>query len=232
MNQQIEISVIVPYGYFSPDLSAALQSAASAYGSIEMILVTNRALKKGLDGMLPRNCRVIESEEQGRGYFCSAGAKVAKGSIVLFLHADTTLPSHWDRKVVNIMSDPSVAGGGFSTLFRSDHWFLRRIPALYNAFSKVIREFWGDRALFMRKKDLIAQLDNIDIPIMEDVEMSKIMRRNGKMVLLSDVVTTSDFHFSAKGYFQQILEVILFRSLYALGVQADRIYKWYYRMIE
>ena len=229
MNQSIAISVIIPYGYFSPDLPLAIESASASFWRSEVILVTNRALRKGLDQTLLSKCRIVESEESGRGYFCSAGVKEASGAIVLFLHADTFLPNYWDQQVLNIMSDVSVAGGGFSTRFRTQHWFLRGIPIMYNIFSMMTSEFWGDRALFMRKKDFLPHLEKLSIPMMEDVEMSKIIRKNGKIILLAEEVSTSDNHFHDKGYFQHILEVMIFRLLYALGVSAHQIHSWYYR---
>lgn len=100
---------------------------------------------------------------------------------------------------------------------------------MYDLFSKVMGEFWGDRAIFMRRKDLVADLDRIKLPIMEDVEMSKIIRRKGKLKLLPDKVSTSAAHFVVKGPFRHVMHVMLFRILYALGVSAERIYRWYYR---
>ena len=179
--------------------------------------------------MISKRCRIVESNEEGRGYFCSEGAIEAKGSILLFLHADTTLPKKWCQKVLHTMSDLRIGGGGFSTTFRSNHWFVKRMSKLYNMLSLLLRELWGDRALFMRKNDLLSNLDSIKIPIMEDVEMSKIIRQNGKMVLLPDRVSTSASHFTVKGHFRHIAEVLFFRTSYALGVSAERIYKWYYR---
>jgi len=229
MTDNPEISIIIPYGYFTSELKITMQSTISKNCQIEIILVTNNDLRNGLDEMLSERHKIVESNEVGRGYFCSAGAMEAKGSVLLFLHADTTLPNQWCQKILDTMANPKIAGGGFSTSFRSNHWFVKRLPKLYNLFSRVIGELWGDRAIFMRKKDLLLNLDHINVPIMEDVEMSKIIRRNGKMVLLPDYVSTSALHFTVKGHFRHIVEVIFFRILYALGVSAERIYKWYYR---
>ena len=224
-----EISVIIPYGYSIPEMMSSLQSADSEDGRIEIIIVTNRKLRKELEGQLSHRSQVVESDVNGRGYFCSIGAKIAKGAILLFLHADTTLPDNWYRKLLNVMTDPEVAGGGFSVDFRSDHWYLRNMSKLYNWFSCLIKELWGDRALFIRKKILLENLERIEVPIMEDVEMSKIIRSKGKMVLLPEKVSTSILHFSVKGHLRHTVEVIIFRTLYSLGVQAKDIYKWYYK---
>lgn len=229
MTDNPEISIIIPYGYYTADLETTLRSTISQNCQFEIILVTNRELRRSLDGMVSGRYRIVESNEVGRGYFCSAGVLEAKGSVLLFLHADTILPNQWCQRILETMANPSVAGGGFSTYFRTNHWFVKRISKLYNLFSQVIHEFWGDRAIFMRKKDLLSNLDRIKVPLMEDVEMSKIIRRNGKMILLPDAVSTSALHFHVKGHFRHIIEVIFFRILYALGVSADRIFKWYYR---
>lgn len=224
-----KISIIIPYGYFSADLESTLESTTSSKCSFEIIIITNSELRQGLNEAIFKQCRIVESNELGRGYFCSAGVEEAKGSILLFLHADTILPKQWCQKVLQTMADSQTGGGGFSTSFRSDHWFVKRMSKIYNLFSKLLGELWGDRAIFLRKKDLLPHLDRIKIPIMEDVEMSKIIRQSGKMVLLPERVSTSASHFSVKGHFRHIAEVLFFRTAYAWGVSADRIYKWYYR---
>ena len=223
-----EISIIIPYGYYTPDIESTLNSTGINNDLIEIIIVTNGALKKELAKKYNEQYRIIESEEVGRGYFCRRGAQNANGLILLFLHADTTLPKYWFHKVSDAMSDSKVSGGGFTTSFRTDQWFIRKVPKLYNMFSILIGEYWGDRALFMRKENLISNLDQINIPIMEDVEMSKIIRKNGKFVLLSDVVSTSALHFTIKGYFVHIVGAVYYRILYAFGISPNRIFKWYY----
>ena len=226
-----EISIIIPYGYFSDELEKTILSTRTTHCRIEVILVTNDELRKGLSGILPDSIFIAESNQRGRGYFCATGAANARGTILLFLHADTWLPEQWCQEVLDALTDPAIAGGGFSTHFRSNHWFVKRLPKMYNLFSQVIGEYWGDRAIFMRRKDLLANLDRIKLPIMEDVEMSKIIRRNGKMILLPASVSTSATHFAIKGPLRHVMQVILFRILYALGVSTERIYKWYYRPI-
>jgi len=229
MKDNPAISIIIPYGYFTPDLDTTLASTTSKNESVEIIIVTNSELKKDLDKKYAEQIRIIESDEKGRGYFCRAGALSANGSILLFLHADTTLPAQWCRKIFDTMSDSRVAGGGFTTSFRTNQWFIKKVPKLYNMFSILIGEYWGDRALFIRRKHLVANLDKINIPIMEDVEMSKIIRNNGKFILLSENVSTSALHFTVKGYFRHIVSAVYYRILYAFGISPDRIFKWYYR---
>ena len=224
-----EISIIIPYGYFSDDLEQTLLSTRTVHCHIEIILITTRELRKGLGRILPDCTLIAESEERGRGYFCATGAAKARGPILLFLHADTWLPEQWCEKVLVALKDPAIGGGGFSTNFRSNHWFVKRLPKMYNRFSQMMGEYWGDRAIFMRRKDLLASLDRIEVPLMEDVEMSKIIRRNGQLILLPACVSTSAHHFIVKGPIRHVMQVLLFRILYALGVSAERIYKWYYR---
>lgn len=231
MTDHPEISIIIPYGYFSEALEKTLLSTRTVHCRIEIILVTNHELRKSLSGILPGSVLIAESNQRGRGYFCATGAAKARGSILLFLHADTWLPEQWCQKVLDALTDPAIAGGGFSTHFRSNHWFVKRLPKMYNLFAQMIGEYWGDRAIFMRRKDLLVNLDRIKVPIMEDVEMSKIIHRYGKMILLPASVSTSANHFALKGPIRHVMQVILFRILYALGVSAERIYRWYYRSI-
>ena len=231
-NENIELSVVMPYGYESPDFSQAVDLVLDTPGSIELIVVTTKELCDGMELTHHPNVRIFRSNEVGRGVFCKIGVQNAKGRVVLFLHADTYLPENWYSQVLKTMTDPNVSLGGFTVVFRTKHWLAGNISMLYSLWSMVTREFWGDRAMFMRKDDLLPHLDDLAVLMMEDVEMSKFMRTKGKLVLLPDVVSTGANHFTIKGCFTHILQVIYYRILYAFGVSSDWIYQKYYMKIE
>lgn len=223
------ISIIIPYGYPSTDFEDAVFSTSHPNCSIEIIVVTTPGIKQSLRGWNFPDLRIIASDKTGRGYFCAIGAQEARGEVLLFLHADTILPEHWCQCIKQVMKQPHIAGGGFSIQFRSANRIIELLPLAYDLFARIFREFWGDRAMFMRRLDLISEIDRVRIPIMEDVEMSRIIRKKGKLVLLSQRVSTSAHHFNLKGNIRHIIEVLIYRSLYEMGVSAERIFGWYYR---
>jgi hypothetical protein len=87
---------------------------------------------------------------------------------------------------------------------------------------------WGDRALFARTADLRECLPALDVPLFEDVRLSKALRKRGKLVLLDETVVTSAEHFRRNGPLTQSLRIFKARLWYALGGDTQRIYDYYY----
>jgi hypothetical protein len=224
------ISVVIPFGYFCPEFEDSVNSAAQeCTDRDEIIIVTNGELAGKINASVSSKTTVLISETPGRGHYCFRGARVAKGDIILFLHADTILPAGWRRSVTGALKDPGITGGGFTTRFYPQNLYLKLVPKGYNVFSRVIGEIWGDRAIFIRRDVLDRSLYKIDVPIMEDVHLSRMIRTQGRMIILKESVTTSSLHFQKKGHLIHTLQALYLRILYSLGVSEQTIFEKYYR---
>ncbi len=162
---------------------------------------------------------------RGRAAQMNAGARGATGDVLLFLHADTLLPPEAFRLVTDTLSDPEVVGGSFRLAFdRSDPWL-----AAYAFFSRINHPLftYGDQALFVRR-EVFARLGGFrEIPIMEDVEIQRRLRRQGRFVKLRQAVVTSARRFVQIGPVRQQLLNVALVALYHLGVAPSRLKQLY-----
>jgi rSAM/selenodomain-associated transferase 2 len=137
----------------------------------------------------------------GRGNQMNRGAEAAKGNILLFLHADTFLPPDGLSKIESLMTKEGIVAGSFSLSFDETSSLL----SLYALFSRInhLLFTYGDQGLFMPRHifELIGGFQKI--PIMEDVEIQKRLRKKGRFVKIRQPVVTSARRFLACGIIKQ-----------------------------
>ena len=168
---------------------------------------------------------------RGRGTQMNRGAEVATGDVFLFLHADVRLPSDAGRRIRDSLADPGVVGGAFRTRTVPDaeaRWPrllapLLRLADLRSRFTSIP---YGDQALFVRA-DVFRKAGGFpEIPIMEDVELSRRLRRLGRLDRVPAVVTVSGRRFLAR----PIYSALMMRSLpwlFRLGVPPSFLARLY-----
>ena len=196
-------------------------------GAIEIIVVDG-----GLDG---RTLEVIEDSDTvkitsdiGRGLQLNAGAAVARGQILLFLHADTQLPPGGLQKISDVLENDQYVGGAFDLGIDSKRLFLKCIAARARLRSRLSRIPYGDQAIFIRK-NYFDQIGGFrEIPLMEDIEfMRRIKREGAKIFIFKDRVSTSDRRWEAEGVLYTTLRNQFLASMYYLGVNPERLVRYY-----
>lgn len=168
--------------------------------------------------------------EKGRGRQMNAGAAAARGKILIFLHADTKLPPDAFEKISKVLENEKYVGGAFDLVIDSDRIMLRYIAARARLRSRLNRIPYGDQAIFIRKSyfDKIGRFK--EIPLMEDVElMHRIKKRGDKIFILPDRVKTSPRRWEKEGVFYTTLRNQVLVNLYYLGVNPDKLAKYYRR---
>jgi len=166
--------------------------------------------------------------ERGRARQMNAGARAARGDTLLFLHADTALPAGAAGAIAAALADPAVVGGRFDVRFSSPRWPFRMIAAFMNARSRLSRIATGDQGIFVRAAAFSALGGYPDIPLMEDVELTRRLKRLGPVACLGLRVTTSSRRWERDGILRTILLMWALRLLYSCGVSPARLYRWYY----
>ncbi len=222
------ISVIIPTQRSSSILHNTRQDLQKSALIREITIVAHPNLKSQLDQPY-NNELIIFSERTGRGRKLLEGVLHAKSDIILFLHDDTTLPANWDSTILNALENDELSGGAFSLRFNIKDLRLRSLILLSDLFYNLTGELWGDRAIFIRSKVLRKNLAILDVPIMEDVNLSKLMRREGKTILLQDQVVTSADSFLNRGIFNHTLRIIICRLMFLIKVDPKKIYQYYYQ---
>lgn len=170
----------------------------------------------------------VLSAPRGRASQMNAGAERARGSVLLFLHADVRLPPDAFHHVTRALEDPRVVAGAFKTWTVDDVGRSRLGPLLHLADlrSRYTRLPYGDQALFVRAEAFRAAGGFPAQPLMEDLELSQRLWKLGRIRTVEARVTVSGRRFLARPVFY-FLAVNGFPLLYRLGVAPASLLRLY-----
>jgi rSAM/selenodomain-associated transferase 2 len=167
-------------------------------------------------------CDHLLRSEKGRARQMNAGARIARGDALLFLHADTRLPANADQVILAALA--GAAWGRFDVRIDGRHPLLRVVACAMNLRSRITGIATGDQAIFVRH-DAFAGFP--DVPLMEDVAFSQAMKRRGRPACLREQVVTSGRRWERAGVLRTIALMWRLRLLYSLGVSPERLARDY-----
>ena len=165
---------------------------------------------------------------RGRALQMNHGARATGGDTLLFLHADTRLPAGAAEAIAQALAEPGVVGGRFDVRFDNARALFRVIAWFMNARSRASGICTGDQAIFVRRADFEAIGGYPEIPLMEDIELSRALKRRGRMRALRLRVTTSARKWEREGPLRTIGLMWALRFLHFCGVAPARLHRWYY----
>lgn len=228
------ISVIIPALEEEATIARAIRSCREA-GPCEVIVADGGSGDRTVE-MASREADAVIVAPQGRAAQMNAGAAVARGSVLLFLHADTLLPGGSAPAVLVALQDQRVTGGAFRVRLVASPGASRYVRAMLWITGRMIgvragaaRAFTGDQAIFMRAEAFRTVGGYPEIPLMEDVELSRRMRRMGRTVLLPLNVRTSGRRWEDWGPLRTVLFMWRLRIDYLLGRPPSRCAEAYRR---
>lgn len=165
---------------------------------------------------------------RGRALQMNAGANSSRSDWLIFLHLDTHLTDAAVAALLATAEDPQVRWGWFDVAFDNPRWWFRLIAACMNRRARLTRVCTGDQTLFVRR-ELFTALDGFpELPLMEDVAISKLLRKQAAPTVLATRVRTSSRRWEEKGTIVTVLLMWRLRLLYFLGVSPDRLARHYY----
>src|SRR5207249_3636384 len=183
------LSVVVPTLDEVEALPASL-AAARQPGVHEVIVVDGGSRDGTLAVARARADRVLEAP-RGRARQMNAGAAAARGDVLLFLHADTRVPAGYARAVARALADPAVVGGRFDVRLDAAGLAYRALGRLISLRSRLTRVATGDQAIFVRRV-VFERLGGYPfVPLMEDVALSRAMKRAGRVAGFSETATAA-----------------------------------------
>lgn len=211
------LSIIIPTRQLNVSLARYIDQALAHWPETEIIIVEPDDQAPG-PGASPSvswpACRRAQGP-RGRGTQCNAGARQARGELLMFLHDDTQLPADAPEVLAQAFGEPRVGAACFRLRFDRRHWLL----AVY-AFCSRVESVWttfGDQALVIRR-EVFAELGGFpDWPLFEDVELTRRLRRRGGLVKLPSTVTTSAIRYNQRGIVRQQWRNALLLSRFLLG---------------
>ena len=192
---------------------------------VEVIIVDG-----GLDSALERvagtrpGSRLLRTSA-GRARQMNAGAREASGDWILFLHADSQLPSGWREAMAAIPAD--AVGGWFRFALDDAAWQARVIERLVRLRVRLIRLPYGDQGMFVRRAVFHEMGGFADLPFLEDVEFARRLVGAGPMAEVALPLGTSARRWRRDGWFRRSTRNTLIASPYFAGISPARLARWY-----
>lgn len=223
------ISVIIPCLNEEPTLGRTLdhlQNEQVQDGELE-IIVADGGSADNTTGLAARAGAVVLETTMGRAAQQNLGACTASGRLLLFLHADTLPPKRFARLIRQALDDPAVVAGAFCLRTDSPRPAMRLIERAANLRSSAWRYPYGDQGLFMEKRVFQESGGFSDLPVMEDFELIRRLRRRGRIVTLPQAVLTSSRRWQKLGLPRTTLVNQLMVLGFACGVPVHVLARLY-----
>lgn len=217
------VSVILPV------LNEA-ECIAEALGRIdgfhEIIVADGGSVDGTGEPAVPLANRVVQSEP-GRARQMNSGARAATGDILAFLHADTILPDRACLLIAEAATRPGFVWGRFDVRIEGRSRWLPVVAFMMNRRSRLTGVATGDQAIFVKRDTFDALGGFPDIPIMEDIALSKLLRPLAPPVCIAAPVVTSGRRWDRNGALWTIGIMSVMRLCYWLGVSPTRLARLY-----
>lgn len=215
------ISVIIPT-LNEQESIASLISFLKLSERVETIVVDGGSRDYTCDLAVALADKVLAAGE-GRGVQMNAGAHVANGDILLFLHADSTLPQEWRRLIRAAMADRRVAGGAFDLRLNGAGPICAAIGRIASIRSRLLRTPYGDQGIFVRKGIFDDMGGFRPIPIMEDLDFSRRLKKRGELAFIPEPIVTSARKWEECGFMRTTAAHWAVTAGFYLGVPPVRL---------
>ena len=221
----MRVSVIVPTLNEETHILQTIQSLQRLRGEKEIIVVDGGSDDQTVPLASTQPVRVIQAP-QGRGSQMHAGALAAKGDVLWFVHADTIPPPSALEHISQSLETKSVVGGNFSLLFDGPSHAARQLTAIYPML-RILGLYYGDSAIFVRQ-DIYHQIGGFGpLPIFEDLDLLRRLRRVGRFVHLNCRIITSSRRFEHRNFALIWLRWTALQLLYWCGASPNWLSRWY-----
>ncbi len=223
----MKISIIVPTLNESLLIERLFSNLNKCIDSQTEIIVVDGGSFDNTVEIASRHTSKVFVTEQGRASQMNYGAALAKGEILLFLHADSILTPDAFKQLKELLIEPACVGGAFSLQIDSQRLLLKVISNVVNLRSRFLGLVYGDQGIFVRRKQFEELKGFLNIPIMEDLEFYKRLKALGKTVLLNGRILTSSRRWEREGILYTTLRNWVLLIMYYLGISTKRLERLY-----
>lgn len=221
------LSIIMPVLDEGDGIAGALDALAELRAlGVEVIVVDGGSQDATVQRARLRADHVLVAP-RGRAAQMNAGAARASGNVLLFLHADTRLPREAERLVLDGLARSRHDWGRFDVSIAGRHPMLRIVAATMNLRSRITAIATGDQAIFVKRDAFDAVGGFPDIPLMEDIALSKRLKRRGRPLCLRERAITSGRRWETNGVFRTILLMWRLRLAYFFGADPATLARRY-----
>ena len=213
------LSIVIPVLDEAAAIGTTLERLAPLRARGVEVIVVDGGSRDGTAALARAGADAVVDAARGRARQMNAGAAIARGDVLLFLHADTWLPDDADRLVLDAIA-AGASWGRFDVRIIGRHPMLRVVAGAMNLRSRLTGIATGDQAIFVRR----ALFEGIggfpDQPLMEDIELSLRLRRTARPACLRARVQTSGRRWETRGVWRTILLMWRLRWRYWRGEPA------------
>ena len=218
----MKLSIVIPVLNEAERIGASLAALAPLRRRGHEVIVADGGSADATRELAAPLCERVVSSPRGRGAQMNAGARFATGDALLFLHADSALPSEADRLVFESLQ--RRRWGRFDVEIEGRHPLLKVVGWTMNLRSRLTGIATGDQAIFVRRADFAGFPE---IALMEDIAFSRRMKRRGAPACLRSRVRTSGRRWESRGVLRTIVLMWRLRLLYFLGARPERLARLY-----
>src|SRR5436189_2900054 len=224
----MQVSIIIPVFNEAPLIRPFLSNLRERTRGAEIIVVDG-ASTDGTDRLAQGFCdQLIQSDERSRAEQMNVGADAAVGDILWFLHADAEVPLESLNEIGSIMRNPEVCGGFFRIRLPAAPAIYRLTDSFGHYAGLLLRMRCGDHGMFCRRTAFVDAGGFPDVPLMEDVEFFRLLRRCGRVVCSDKRILVSPRRYEAIGPARLTFSYGFLAALYVCSVPLSvlaRIYK-------
>jgi rSAM/selenodomain-associated transferase 2 len=221
LKTEISIAAIVPVFNEAQQLPEKLTNL-KALNTDELIFIDGGSTD-GTQQLLEESGVIWLRSARGRASQMNLGAKKCNSDILLFIHIDTELNGSNLSAMKSAMLQPDRVGGRFDVRLSGSHPAYRIIAWLINIRSRWSKISTGDQTMFVRREVFERMGGFADLPLMEDIEFSKRLKRQGNIACLRQTVTTSSRRWQQHGVIRTVLLMWKLRFLYWLGTPVEKL---------
>jgi rSAM/selenodomain-associated transferase 2 len=227
----MSLSIIVPALNEATGIVRFLTGLSGLRARGAQLIVVDGGSSDGTPTLAAPLANLVIHAKGGRAVQMNAGAAQAQGAALLFLHADTGLPANADMLIAAALTQRHW--GRFDVRFDGSHPLMTMIAAMMNWRSRITGIATGDQAMFVRRETFSRLGGFAAIPLMEDIELSRRLKRIGRPACLPQRVTTSARRWQKHGVWRTVFLMWRLRLAYFLGADPRELATAYgYRVPE
>ena len=226
---QANISIIVPVLNEGDRIRSFLEHLRERAPSAELILV-NAAGSQNVSESGVELCDRVLTSRRGRAAQMNAGAKVASGDVLWFVHADCDVPRGCLDEIARTLQDRQVVGGCFRVRFPRRQLIYRISDSGGNLAVELFGRCYGDHGIFCWREDFFAIGGYPDLPVLEDAEFYRLLRARGRTRQIASKIVPSPRRYEEIGPYRLSATYVLLSALYILRAPISTIARLYERL--
>lgn len=227
MTGESSLSIVIPVLNEAASIAATLEALSTLRANGAEIIAADGGSADDTIALATPLADQLLTAARGRAIQMNAGAAAAHGEVLLFLHADTRLPPHADKLVLEGLAQSGRAWGRFDVSIEGHHPLLPVVATFMNARSRLTGIATGDQAIFVTREAFAAAGGYPGIALMEDIELARRLKRTSRPLCLRARVITSGRRWESRGVLRTIFLMWRLRLAYFLGAKAEDLARRY-----